>query len=84
MIRLGEVLRSAVDQLKQHSESPRLDAEILLAHVLGQSRSYLYAHPEFFLSENQQNNFQKYINKRLIGIPIAYLTGSREFWTLPL
>jgi release factor glutamine methyltransferase len=84
MISLIELLKISVAKLKPHSESPQLDAEILLAHILQKTRSYLYAHPEAIILENQHNDYQQLINQRIIGMPIAYLTGTREFWSLPL
>lgn len=66
------------------SESPRLDAEILLASVLDVSRAYLKTWPEKKLSPEQQKNFQALIVKRQQGQPVAYLLGEWEFWSLPI
>ena len=65
---------------KQH----RLDCEVLLAFVLNKPRTYLYTHPEQSLSETELEHFKKFIVKRKCGIPIAYLLGIREFWSLSL
>jgi len=64
-------------------ESP-LEAELLLAHVLEVSRVYLYTWPERALNEQQQRQFLELTERRLDGEPIAYLLGSKEFWSLPL
>lgn len=65
-----------------HSESARLDVELLLAHVFDKDRSYLYTWPEKCLSEDQQLQFEALLSERLRGKPIAHLLGRREFWGL--
>ena len=64
------------------SESPRLDAELLLAFCLGKPRSYLYTRPDQVLSESVWQRFQELVRKRLEPTPIAYLIGRREFYSL--
>jgi release factor glutamine methyltransferase len=71
-------------QLLQNVENAQLEAEILLAHVLQKSRSYLLTWPEKILTETDQERFFALIKKRQQGEPIAYLTGHREFWSLDL
>ncbi len=61
-----------------------LDAQLLLAHLLGKSRSWLYAWPEHQLNPQQQSAYQELILRRQQGEPLAYITGSREFWSLTL
>ncbi|MEW6693005.1 MAG: peptide chain release factor N(5)-glutamine methyltransferase [Pseudomonadota bacterium] len=80
---IGQALRWAVEQLKD-GDSPRADADILLAHVLGRPRSYLLAWPERELSPGQWTAFQALVERRARGEPVAYLTGSREFFGLDL
>lgn len=62
----------------------RLEAELLLAHVLGVSRSYLRAWPEKTVAEKQQEAFEALVSRCSNGEPIAYLIGHKEFWSLPL
>lgn len=76
-------LQNATAQLS-HSDSPRLDAEVLLCHVLQCSRSHLFAWPEQRLSALQAEAFEKLLAQREAGQPIAYLIGSKEFWSLSL
>ncbi|MBN2606442.1 MAG: peptide chain release factor N(5)-glutamine methyltransferase [Thiotrichales bacterium] len=64
------------------SESPLLDAEILLAYALGKDRTYLFTWPEHELSPQQAEHFSELLKKRQVGVPIAHLTGSKEFWGL--
>ncbi len=66
------------------SLEPAREAEILLAHATGASRSQLLAFPERLLSNDQWRLFQSLIEKRSLGEPVAYLTGCREFWSLPV
>jgi release factor glutamine methyltransferase len=66
------------------SPSARFDAEILMAHVLDSTRSFLYANPEQELPYSRAEAFKKLVRQRLNGHPVAYLTGSSEFWSLPL
>ncbi|WP_105103594.1 peptide chain release factor N(5)-glutamine methyltransferase [Microbulbifer pacificus] len=66
------------------SDSPRLDLEVLLCHLLGKSRAWLYTWPEHALDELQQAQFERLLKRRIAGEPVAHLTGSREFWSLPL
>lgn len=81
---IKDALEHALAVLSQTSDSARMDAEILLAHVLIKNRSFLYAYPEIELTQAQWQTFQRLVAQRLEGMPIAYLTGSREFWSLPL
>jgi release factor glutamine methyltransferase len=61
-------------------EAPRLDSEVLLAHVLGQDRAWLYAHPEYVLSPTQSAAYQSLVSRRAQREPVAYLTHQREFY----
>lgn len=76
-----DLLQSACQQL-QHLDSARLDAEVLLAAVTGSGRESLYSHPERRVEAGQAVDFNALINHRRAGFPVAYLTGSREFWSL--
>lgn len=80
---VAQLLADAVAQLVD-SESPRLDAEVLLAHALKQSRRFFYAHPEFEPDDAVVEQFLETLSRRVSGVPIAHLTGTREFWSLPL
>lgn len=66
------------------SDSALLDAQILLAHVLEKETVYLMTWPERDLSAVQKAAFEALIEQRINGVPVAYLTGIREFWSLPL
>lgn len=66
------------------SNSARFDAEVLLAHVLESTRTFLYANPELELPQVRSDAFKKLLKLRVQGQPVAYLTGNIEFWSLPL
>jgi release factor glutamine methyltransferase len=62
--------------------SAPLAAELLLMHVLGKDRAFLYAHPEYALDADQAARFSELIEQRAAGMPVQYLTGRQEFWGL--
>ncbi len=73
-------VNEAAAQLSAVSQSPRLDAECLLAVWLQKPRSFLFAYPEYeFESDAQLNSF---FTRRLSGEPLAYIVGHKEFWSL--
>jgi release factor glutamine methyltransferase len=59
-----------------------LAAELLLLHVLGRNRTWLYAHPEEIVSDADVHRFFELINRRAAGEPTQHLTGKQEFWGL--
>ena len=78
---------SAIQQASQQlsdSDSPKLDAEVLLAHILNKDRIYLLTWPEQALGSEQLTDFFDLIQQRQNGTPVAHLTGHSEFWSLPL
>jgi release factor glutamine methyltransferase len=76
-------LADAREKLSGQLDAGR-EAEILLGHAAGVSRSQLLAHPEHLLSVDQCVVFENLVGRRADGEPVAYLTGCREFWSLPL
>jgi release factor glutamine methyltransferase len=81
---ISEAVKNAELTLEPHTESARLDAELLLAALLGLSRSALIARGDEPVALDDEKAYAELIAKRAGGTPIAYLTGSREFWSLPL
>jgi release factor glutamine methyltransferase len=63
-------------------ESPRLDAELLLAHVLGCTRIELYTNYDVEVAESDRTRFKELVKRRANYEPVAYLTGEREFYGL--
>lgn len=75
-------LKQATIYLKG-SESPKRDAEILLSFITQKSRTFLMAFSETMLNEHELNQLQECLEKRQSGMPISYITGQKEFWSLP-
>ncbi len=69
-------------QLKNISESPNLDAQVLLAHTLQQPRSWVLAHPETELNTVQANILQIALDRLQQGTPLPYVIGHWEFFGL--
>jgi len=81
---ISQTLSDARNSLQATSPSPAVDASILLCHVLGCSPSHLIAWPDNQLSPHQASQFKEILQQRVEGKPVAYITGEREFWSLPL
>lgn len=81
MISVQSLLREASDL---PSEDPRRDAEVLLCHCLGCSRSWLYAWGNSEVDADTASRYRRLLRDRREGVPVAYLIGRREFWSLPL
>ena len=75
-----ELLRFAVERLRlAGSESPRLDAELLLAHAIGTDRTVVIAHPEAIISDGAAARYEETLVRRSAGEPVAYIRGFKEF-----
>jgi len=82
---IAELLRGASQRLDvAGSESARLDAELLLAHVLGVARATLLAEGMAKVSSDQGDAFEALIERRASGVPVAYLRGLKEFHGIAL
>jgi release factor glutamine methyltransferase len=80
---IGRLLEWTTQFLAQKgSESPRLDAQVLLAHVLGCKRIDLYTRHEEEPAEQARQKFRELVRKRVEGCPVAYLVGRKEFFSL--
>ncbi len=80
---VGRLLQWTADFLKQRgSDSPRLDAEILLAEALGCQRIQLYTTFDEEPGEEKRTGFRELVKQRAEGTPVAYLVGRREFYSL--
>lgn len=80
---LGQCLRRA-PELSGISDSPRLDLELILAQLLGKDRTWLYTWPETPLTADQLAEFERALQRRRAGEPVAHIIGRRDFWTLSL
>jgi release factor glutamine methyltransferase len=80
---LQQAIDWAVDEL-QALDTPRVDAEWLMMHVLDCTRTRLLTHADLRLTQAQCEQYQQLVARRKTGEPVAYITGSRGFWTLDL
>jgi release factor glutamine methyltransferase len=81
---IGAALQRTVATLVLTSHSPRLDAELLVMQVVGLSRTELLTHSQDGLTPEQSRRLSELVRRRSMGVPIAYLTHKREFWSLEL
>ncbi len=80
---VGRLLNWTTDYFQSHgAESPRLDAEILLAQALGCRRIELYTRFDEEPNEQTKTSFREMVRRRAEGMPVAYLVGRREFYSL--
>lgn len=81
MATVAQLLRCAYDL---PADSGRRDVEILLSHCLQKPRAWLYTWPETEVAPESAQHFEQLLVQRRQGQPVAYLTGSRDFWSLQL
>jgi len=80
---IGRILKWTENFFKEKGiESPRLDAEVLLGHVLEKERIYLYVHFDEPLQPQELAAYREAIKQRIRRVPVAYIIGQREFMGL--
>ena len=79
---IAAALREGAAALVPVTDTPRLEAEVLLAHVTGLTRTAILAHPERPLSPDERARYGDLLARRAAGIPLPYLTGRVEFFGL--
>lgn len=79
---LAQALEWASSQLVE-VDTAKIDAEVMLLHVIHKQRSYLYTWPDERLTSEQVTAFKQMVERRVTGTPIAHIVGEREFWSLP-
>ncbi len=83
MTQVGELLREGIDRLTASgSESPRLDAELLLAHAIGVDRTSIIAHADAPVGADAEAAYRETVARRAAGEPVAYIRGLKEFYGL--
>ncbi|MGI9257853.1 MAG: peptide chain release factor N(5)-glutamine methyltransferase [Gammaproteobacteria bacterium] len=82
--RLAELAKWGSAGLASTSSTPRLDAELLLAFAVEKPRSAILAFPEALVESDAADDYRDLIRRRSDGVPLAYLTGSKEFYSLAL
>lgn len=86
-MQLGECFRKIVNDLNTYVESREtssIEAYAILAKVLNKTQAHLLAFPEEEITDEQIARIEKLVAKRLSGLPLAYIIGTKEFWSLPL
>jgi len=78
-MKIQDLLASAARRLEARSETPQLDAQVLLARITGKNRAWVAAHPEFELDESQ---VEPALKKLEAGVPLPYVLGKWEFFGL--
>ncbi len=82
---VGLALVAATRRLKGAGvDTPKLDGEVLLAYVLGSTRTELYTHPERLLTQPERERFEEMVERRFLREPVAYLVGEKAFYGLDL
>lgn len=79
-ITIEEALGEAFSRIKSISETPNLDAQILLGHSMGVSRTWVIGHAHDVITPNVFKNFQSLISQREMGVPLPYILGWWEFY----
>lgn len=81
-------IRSLIDAVTERlgpvSDTPRLEADLLVSRAINMPRSYLFAHPEDELDDGALERLNSEVQRRLDGEPLAYISGMKEFWSLEL
>jgi release factor glutamine methyltransferase len=80
----GALLSEGCERLAPAVEHPQLDAELLLAHVLGSDRARVHSHASEPRAERERDAYLSLVERRARGEPLAYLIGCKEFWSLEL
>ncbi|MBT6208324.1 MAG: peptide chain release factor N(5)-glutamine methyltransferase [Francisellaceae bacterium] len=81
---IDDILNLATQRLNENSASPRLDAELLLSHALGENRIYLKTHNKNTVVSDDLKYFNQLIERRATGYPIAYIFNRKSFWDFEL
>jgi release factor glutamine methyltransferase len=81
---MKNIINEITLQLREFAETPALDAQVLLAHITGQSRSRVLAHPEMELTTSQEKKLAESLERMRSGVPLPYILGCWEFFGLEM
>lgn len=84
MLSYRDLLNTATKTLYEISDTPRIDAEYLMQHAISQSMAWLISHGDTEASAAHKTDFLRMVAQRASGVPVAYILGYRDFWTLRL
>lgn len=81
-MKIQDLLGAAVSQIEQCSDTPQLDAQVLLAHTLQKTRAWIISNPDFIAPPQEQRQFEVALKKLAEGEPLPYVLGKWEFFGL--
>ena len=81
---ISEALSTAEQRIGPLSDTARLDAEVILCHVLNCNKTYLFTWSDKVINKEDLELFLQLVEKRSQGRPVAHITGKRDFWSLSL
>jgi len=81
---IQELFQKARQLLKTVAAEPSIEAKVIVLKSAGLTGEQFFASPQKTLSRREENDFNRLLGRRLSGVPLAYLTGTKEFWSLPL
>ncbi len=81
---LGDLFEDVSRRIAKRSETPQLETQILLAHVLDKPRTWVLAHPNQTLTEEQLHRLEEAVSRFERGVPLPYILGHWEFYGLDL
>ena len=82
MKKLKDLLQESIARINSFSDTPQLDAQVLLAHVIQKPRAWVIAHPEYDVTEKEKNQIDLALQKLEAGEPLPYILGKWEFFGL--
>ena len=82
MKNLKDLLQESIARINSFSDTPQLDAQVLLAHVIQKPRAWVIAHPEYDVTEKEKNQINLALQKLEVGEPLPYILGKWEFFGL--
>jgi release factor glutamine methyltransferase len=77
---IHDLINLGIKKLSKTSDSPALDAEVLLSHLLDRPKEYLLTNPEKKIDPKIEKKFLTFVNRRLLGWPVAYLSKEKQFY----
>jgi len=82
-MKINQALKWSANQLRlKNMPSPQLDAEVILSHMLGKDRAFLFAHPDREIGAQSFARFKKMIQRRKKHEPVAYIIGEKYFYNI--
>ncbi|WP_243109399.1 peptide chain release factor N(5)-glutamine methyltransferase [Anaerophilus nitritogenes] len=82
-VNIIDILKASVDKLEKNNiQTPLLDAEVILCHLLKKDKVFIFTHRDYVLTDEEEKMFWKCIHKRIEGVPVQYIIKRQEFMGL--